>query len=296
MKVTPKITALVTFVLWAPSLALSGEPQAHRATANHQVTLRQPGGPTSDIDVIEREVPIFRILVPEHLTAEDAHGPVYDDRTFIHVVKGQWTSEHGRLRGAVKLSGDLDLGITLEPRARGVLMSLAVTNLSDRDLLNVRANVCSGVSRLPDKTPWSNRAFIPPSVPLDRGKQGQYWYEQLTRTSLQAWLPDRGWIRMNVEPPGSKQRDLYAAVQSSTDAARLCAVESLDRKSLFFQGWKARCYYLSPFRGNACMHLLPLVAARLPARQTATIRGAVGIYDGSRSDLAKEFDKMVEPH
>jgi len=42
--------------------------------------------------------------------------------------------------------------------------------------------------------------------------------------------------------------------------------------------------------GNACMHLHPVVAERLDAGETATIRGLVGIHHGRQEEL----ERMLE--
>jgi len=267
------------------------------AAADERVTLMQPGGPTCDIDVLQAGVPSFRILLPEHITAEDVSGnPVHDARVFVHLIQGDWNTREGKLNGTLKLGRDMAVTLVLEPAGGQIATTLTVTNLSKRALFNVRANICAGVSRLPDRAGWSNRNFIPPAVPLVREQQGKYWYEQATPAGLEAWTPGKGWAVMHRDPhdPRASKVQSYDTTEVKIDGLRACAVQSIDGRSLLFQAWDAPCFYLTPFHGNACMHLLPLVAKQLAGGQSATIHGMAGIFPGSRSELTAKLEKFLD--
>ena len=283
----------------AGMMLLQNEPLSNAAQAEasrSSITFAQPAGPTCDVDVLFGGKPAFRLLVPEHLAAQSADGPLNVPR-FIHLLKGRWTTRDGELEGRAKLNDQLACSVRLQPAGGEVLIALSVTNLSEKPLRNLRANICAGVNRLPDRAAWSNRRFIPDTVPLDRDRQGQYWYEQATPKNLQAWMPQQGWKAMHEHPanPDAKKIDRYHAVLHDADDVRACAVESLDGQ-LFFQAWNAPCHYIAPFPGNACMHLLPLLADRLDARQSITIHGLAGIHPGSRAELTKKLEKFIKSH
>ena len=62
------------------------------------ITFAQPGCPTCDLDVLFGGKPAFRLLVPEHLAAHSADGPLNVPR-FIHLLKGRWTTPRDQAVG-----------------------------------------------------------------------------------------------------------------------------------------------------------------------------------------------------
>jgi len=43
----------------------------------------------------------------------------------------------------------------------------------------------------------------------------------------------------------------------------------------------------APFPGNACKHLEPFVAERLPMGESASVNGRIGMHEGYRASLKK---------
>jgi len=87
------------------------------------------------------------------------------------------------------------------------------------------------------------------------------------------------------DAPDSTKVPLYSFTPSPEVDARACAAESADGGFWFFQWWDTPCRWCAPFPGNACMHLEPFVAERLPMGESAGIRGRIGMHEGDRASL-----------
>lgn len=288
-----RIGALLLGIFAMARWCEAAEPP-HTTTQNHTVTISQPHGPTGDLDVLIEGKPSFRLLLPEFVAAEDERWPIGDPQAFVHLIRGSWSRENGRLKGVTKVGSDLQLTVEVQPDDVHVLLHLKVTNVSDRTIKNVTANFCAGVNRLPATSPWSNRSIMPADIALNRAAQGRYWYEKITPRGLQAWN-GRAWFPVHLRPrdPDASKVEPYAAKRSAVPDTRACAVPSLDGKSLFYLSWNVPCFTVAPFHGNACMHLLPRVAPTLAPGESATIVGAAGIFRGSRDELAAKLrDKL----
>ena len=171
-----------------------------------------------------------------------------------------------------------------------ILIEMDFRNLTGGTCRNLRANICASLNHLPGEPGWSNRDFIPASVPLDRDLQGRYWYEKGTPRSLQYWTGG-SWGQMHAFPdrPSADTVNRYFFKAGELDNAYACALQSQNGKKLFYQAWSAPCQHWSPFPGNACTHLLPMVASQLEPEQTARITGMVGVFSGNRSELAQRI-------
>jgi len=250
-----------------------------RASLTHQT----PSCSDFDVTLPGEKTPAFRVLLPEQITWEGR-----EDLSGLHTIPGNWDKTPEKISGAFLCGGSFEISVTIDPKETEILAEMSFKNLTPDVCRNLRANICASVNHLPGEPGWANRDFIPASVPLDRDLQGRYWYEKATPKSLQAWVGG-SWVPMHAFP-GRADADLvdrYFFRAGESNEARACAVESQDGTKVFYQAWNAPCQYWSPFPGNACTHLLPLVAASLEPGEVARVRGRVGVFSGSRTDWAK---------
>ena len=241
----------------------------------------------SDFDVTlpGKEAPAFRVLLPEHISWDE------DEKlSGLHTFPGQWVETTDHLSGAFVCDGSFEISVIIDPKETEILIEMEIRNLTRGTCQDLRANICASVNHLPGEPGWSNRDFVPDSVPLNRDLQGRYWYEEATPQSLKAWT-GASWVLMHAFPDRSNANtvDRYFFKAGELDNAYACAVESRDGKKLFYQAWNAPCLYWSPFPGNACTHLLPRVASSLEPGRTARVKGMVGVFSGNRSELAQQI-------
>ncbi|MBI4586410.1 MAG: hypothetical protein HY717_20565 [Planctomycetes bacterium] len=251
-------------------------------------------GDRADVDATigEAPAPSFRLLLPEAVLAEGK--PLASG---VHTAAGAWIEAKGAWQGAIRPGEAVECAVRLEPRRGDVLIAILVKNVSARAFEDVRVDLCANLCRLPKtwEKEWSNRDFIPASVPLNRDEQGKYWYRELTPRRLKAWSPEEGWIEMHPRPEQADRlpENPYEAQLGAGDRSLACAVPSLDGKRFFYQAWAAkRSRHQSPFSGNACMHLRPQVAERLEPGELAVLLGAAGVFAGGAEDLARHFEKL----
>jgi hypothetical protein len=246
------------------------------------VKLIQQTPATSDFDVVFDDdiTPAFRVLLPEAISADGL-----ETIGGCHTVPGEWSFRAHRAQGSFSISPELRVTVRIECREPDLLIDLRLRNGSSRPLHNLAANFCAGLNHLPGAPDWCNREFIP-DAPLDRDIQGRYWFREVAPQGLKALVGD-GWIATHPCPdnPDPDSVAEYSCNRSARSDVAACAVASHDGNSLFFQAWAAPCRYIEPFPGNACMHLLPLMASRLPAGETATLHGMVGIFHGDWAAL-----------
>ncbi len=242
-----------------------------------------------DFDVILRgeDSPAFRILLPEIINAVGM-----DRLAGTHMIPGTWSDEKDAMKGTVELGGRIRLDVEIKKGETEMFAKLKLTNLLDHDLSDVYLDVCTSVNHLPGAPGWCNRRFMG-DLPLDRDVQGRTWFEKITPHSLFA-LTDKGWVPMHPNPdkPDADIVPKYSFVSSKTDNAVACAVQSPDGKTWFFQAWNTPCRYMTPCPGNACMHLEPLAARKLPAGKSAEISVVAGMFNGTREALADRISRF----
>ncbi len=257
------------------------------------LALRQASPACSDFDVAlaGQDRPAFRLLLPEHITVR---GSKEIELRLLHTVAGRWQPAAGGLHGVFRAGETLEITVDLAPRGTAVDIDLAVRNLTAERMRQVRMNVCAAVNHLPGSPSWSNRQFIAAELPDDRAAQGRWWYQQYTPTRLRALRPG-GWVAMHPSPdrPDPDRVPLYSFVPSATADTRACAVQALDGKWLFYQAWDHPCQHATPCPGNACMHLLPLLAEQLDAGATARIRGCAGLFPGDWEALRRAMETTL---
>ena len=247
--------------------------------------LVQQAANTADFDVLSDDVPVFRVLVPEHIQAggmEAVHG--------VHMIHSSWESLLDGMKGTFRACDELEVTTTVTTSGETeVEICISFKNLSDHDLTDLDADICTALNHLPGTPGWANLSFFG-GVPLDRDIQGIMWYEDIAPRRLLA-LTDDGWAAMHPSPDsaGAEGVPRYNRVRSDAPGAIGCAVSGPDGESHFFQMWKTDCYYRNTFPGNACMHLVPVVCAGLAPGKIAEIRGVVGFFEGSRDALARRM-------
>ena len=230
--------------------------------------------------------PAFRLLLPEHVSGAGLK------TKYLHTVPGTWTRAGNGTRGRFCVDERIEIGIEILTTNAEAVITMTVTNKTDDSMTGVSANVCAAVNHTPGESEpeWSNPAFVPESVSLDRYAQGDYWFEQFTPQRLFA-LTNRGWVHMHPAPdnPLGLDRPRYAFEPSAEACARACAVESRDRTCWFYQAWDAPCRYCTPCAGNACMHLVVDLSPSLAPGEAVSVRGRTGLHKGDRDALTRHL-------
>ncbi len=239
-----------------------------------------------DVTLTGDNDPSFRVLLPEAIRAKGL------DHGGLHTVPGIWDREENGIKGCFQVADALEISVLIEAHIHNIHVTLTLRNMGCHDIKDVWTDICASLNHLPGDPGWCNRRFLP-SVILDRTLQGQYWFEHLTPHRLLA-LTDAGWVPMHPYPerPDASRVPLYSFVPSEKSDARACAVQSPDGEAYFFQAWSGSCRYCTPCPGNACMHLMPLVAQSLGPEASASIYGMVGIHFGDQKSLVEKLGRF----
>lgn len=244
----------------------------------------------SDFDVVleGNATPSFRMLLPECVLAQGE--PLVEG---THVLPGEWEVVGDSAHGTFDTPGMLGARVCLEGQGQAVAVSITIRNRRSQALADVRVAVCVSPNHLPGAPDWCNTDFLP-GLTLDRDVQGRHWFEKVTPAGLKALIGTE-WVGMHPCPEAARADDVpkYSFQLSETDDACACAVASADGRLLLFQAWAAPCFYCAPFPGNACMHLLPLVAEHLEPGEAATVRGIIGMFPGNHEAFAHAVNAML---
>ena len=219
--------------------------------------------------------PSFRVLLPEHIKAEE-----YEEYGGLHGIPGGWEIRADGIEGGYRLKDDFEFRVGISSDDGEMRISLGVKNLLDRTLHDITVAICASVNHLPGAPGWCNDDFLP-GLELDRDVQGRYWYGKVTPEGLIA-LTTRGRVMMhprrgNPDPDAVPQ---YEHIASENPCAYACVARNEDGSRSFYQAWNRECYWTAPFRGNACMHLMPVVARELKPGEESVMDGIVGIAAG----------------
>jgi hypothetical protein len=267
----------------SPSGSESGRPPKNATGGVRFVHAEAETG--TDVDVLAPDGrPLFRILIPEAVTAESV-GPT----PFLsHQTPGVWREVDGLQVGTVRSDPWVEIRLALKPLEQGLLVAFMVKNLSPQPMVGVGMDVCVGLSHLPSRhEPWINRDFLPADVPLDRNAAGRYWFERVAPHYLKAWVSGR-WQLVHPRPDAPRADDfLPYGFTYLEERASLMAVDSLDGTKRLFEAWDCPCRVRRPFWGNACLHLLPVLADRLEPGQEAFHRAEVAVTAQTWDQIAQ---------
>ena len=229
--------------------------------------------------------PAFRVLVPERVIADGYEAAP------LHTIRGTWERNFGLVGGRFIHEHTLEITVLLMPGERDLRISLTIMNIGETPLDRLRADICSAVNHLPGEPGWANAEFMP-DTPLDRNAQGAYWYETVTPKGMTILTTGGDWHSIHPHPdrPSAASVPPYGFEISHEPVATACAVHPHgDESSWFFQAWDHPGHTCTPFPGNACMHLHPVIADRLEPGASATVHGVTGLFSGSRDALARHI-------
>lgn len=254
--------------------------------------LRQQTPDCADFDVFlpGDETPAFRVLLPELITAD---GLDEKDSPPFHTIHGTWSLRDDCMSGTFTTPHPLTVFVSMHLRVSDIAVALAVRNDTEHTLTHVEGNICLSPNHLPGQPGWYNPRFIPEMAP-DRDAQGRCWYTELAPNRLKV-LTAAGWGEMHAHPrhPDPDAVPPYDFTPSKGADAVACAVPSLDGSSYLFQAWSHGCRYISPFPGNACMHLLPTITNTLDPGTAAVVYGLIGILPGNREALTAHIAEFL---
>jgi hypothetical protein len=251
--------------------------------------LVQQSAGCSDFDVVlaGNDTPSFRVVLPEHIKARE-----YEERGGIHMIPGSWEARENGIKGNFRLGDEFEFRPDIRLGEAELAIELVVKNLMNTVLHDVATVVCTSPNHLPGDPGWCNRDFIP-GVPVDRDLQGRFWYEKVTPQGLFA-LTDSGRVMMHPHPdnPDPDAVPKYSFTPSALPNAYACVARNLDGNRFFYQAWNVDCYWMTPCPGNACMHLIPVVAMTMKPGEESAARSIVGIHAGSEDDLIRRIESF----
>ena len=248
------------------------------------MSIHQQTPDCADFDVDINGLPAFRALLPELFFADGRQ-----QEAGLHRIPGPWTRREDGMDGRVEVPGHTAYSVSATQQGPELAASLAVKNLTAHEMIAVYVDICTALNHLPGEPGWANPAFFS-GVPLDRDVQGRLWYETFSAQSLSALVDDQ-WVAVhpNPEDPSADKVPQYSFTRSPSPNAVACAVQRPDGKAWFYQAWNTDCFYITPSRGNACMHLHPRVAHKLSPGQELGIRAIIGIHEGDRDSLTERI-------
>lgn len=295
-----KLSVLVIGLILTATLTASTEDSAVEEKTIHGKPVgdammkifqsESPDGADLDVVLPGETAPAFRVLLPEAIRCVLLPEELSLEIGGLHRLGGVWQRTEHKTIGTMTKPDLLELSLELEHGDLSIGIRMGIKNLSPWTLSNVEADVCANINHLPGNPSWSNRRFIPESVPLVRHEQGKYWFEQVTPKGLKAFT-GRRWENMHLfedhadvslVPP-------YFFIDRPSQPAYACAAPSVDRELLFYQAWKVTCRAQAPFPGNACMHLHPRIADAIEPGKTAFVEGSIGLFKGNLEDLQRKI-------
>ena len=286
----------------ASAAALGSALYARPAGAAETIAIKHAENPNgADLDIVDASGnPMFRVLLPESVTAANFDEPV----SGTHTITGDWRDLDGTHFGRVPCSEWAEIRIALHPLEQGVLVLFGVRNLTDEDLIDVDVDICVSVSHLPCSSgDWINPDFLQIPSPPERGVAGRFWYERVAPSHVKALCAGQ-WTPAHAHPdtPSSEGVPSYQPFVFLDESASVIAAESLDGRHRLFMAWDVPCRAQCVFPGNSCMHLHPRIADRVPVGQTVFARGEIALTPGSWEQIANwnvatrrdEYDAMEQ--
>jgi hypothetical protein len=274
--------ALCALILLSTTGALAGDGV---------ITFRQEVPASLDFDFVlpGESSPACRLLAPETIAiaAQEPGGFRAIPRGTMHTIPGRMLREDAAVIVEHTFSGMMASRTVLRPRRTYVEVELTVRNLSESTWHNLRAEFCLGFNRLPAKSPWSNQIFFP-GVALDRDVQGALWFSRMSPRRLK-FYDDGRWLPLHPSPedPDPARFPPYNQPFQDLRRASIVALERQAEQPQLFLLFDAPAEAREPFKGNACLHLIPRLAQTLAPGGSATVQGKAGFHGRSLTDLVR---------
>lgn len=255
------------------------------------ISFRQevPGSLDFDLVLPGESSPACRLLAPETIAiaSGDAGGFRAIPRGTMHTIPGRMVSEGEAAAVEHTFAKLMATRTVLRPRRTYVEVELTVRNLSESTWNDVRAEFCLGFNRLPGKSPWANQVYFP-GVALDRDVQGALWFGKLSPRRLKYYEGGR-WLPLHPSPadPDPARFPAYNQPFKDLRPASIVALEPELGQPQIFLLFDAPAEARAPFKGNACLHLIPRMAQTLAPGDSATVRGKAGFHGRSLADLVQ---------
>jgi hypothetical protein len=253
------------------------------------ISFRQevPGSLDFDFVLPGESSPACRLLAPETIAIASGvpGGFRAIPRGTMHTIPGRLVSEGEAVAVEHTFAKLMATRTVLRPRRTYVEVELTVRNLSESTWSDVRAEFCLGFNRLPAKSPWANQVFFP-GVPLDRDAQGALWFGKISPRRLKYYEGGR-WLPLHPSPddPDPARFPTYNLPFKDLRPASIVALEPQAGQPQIFLLFDAPAQAREPFKGNACLHLVPRLAQSLEPGSSATVRGKAGFHGRSPADL-----------
>ena len=255
------------------------------------VRFRQEAPGSLDFDFVlpGESSPACRLLAPETIAvaSEEPGGFRAIPRGTMHTIQGRLARAGHAVVVQHTFAKTMSTRTVLRPRGTYVEVELTVRNLSQSTWRNLQAEFCLGINRLPAREPWANQAFFP-GVALDRNVQGALWFSRITPRRLKLYQGGR-WLPLHPSPddPDPARFPTYNQPFRDLRAASIVALASEPSQPQLFLLFDAPSAAREPFKGNACLHLIPMLAKMLDPGKSATVRGKAGFHGRRLDDLAR---------
>lgn len=248
-----------------------------------------PGSLDFDFVLPGGSSPACRLLAPETIAiaSEEPGGFRAIPRGTMHTIPGRLARVGETVAVEHTFAKIMSTRTVLRPRGTYVEVELTVRNLSESTWRNLQAEFCLGLNRLPAKEPWANQTFFP-GVALDRNVQGALWFSRITLHRLKFYQGGR-WLLLHPSPadPDPARRPAYNQPFRDLHPASIVALEPEPSQPQLFLLFDAPSAAREPFKGNACLHLIPMLAKTLEPGKSATVRGKAGFHGRRFADLVQ---------
>lgn len=246
-------------------------------------------------------IPSFRILAPEHITTNDRDLGEEAGFKWFHIMQAKSYQRDGTLVIEHLFENLFEFRLTVTPREMYVDIELSIKNIDNKPWNGLQANFCSGLTKPSDvksNDMWINRIFFPDTV-MYRKEIGEYWFSKIVPKRFK-YYDGKEWklAHPNPENPNSSEFPewLSEEAKNKTDKiGRIIALEAHDNQPQLFQMWNVEGVVWDPFPGNACMHIIPIVAERLNPKEVASIKGRIGFWGKSLDDLLSFYNLSNSP-
>lgn len=276
-----------------PALPLTGGQRGMTQTAKSALHIRFPQPDRAYVHVYDGPGrdgrPLFSMLLPEFIKTDAGDVVPVDKRpvrSYFHMQPTQWADlGEGRWRMTQTHPGHVTYEVTLTPTPDAVYLDWRIRNDTQQVWKNLIGNFCTGAGWAPFSGPgtWHNPDFQcapPPPKSGDPKQARQETYKAMVHT----WTHDLVRQKVWVHTPRGWRR--YPDAVGDMDVG-LVARRSLDGRKLLAQAWDKPAP--ASHGPHLCIHLSPMVAAKLDPGEWASARGATYLLEGTLDDLLGRF-------